>query len=205
MSEYTIPTTELDAVNELLASIQEAPITSLDEAAEQSSDAVLARQKLHLASRSVQSVGYAFNTDKCYPLAPTNAGEIEVPAGFLKASFEDYYPEDKGRFVVRGKRVYDRLKHTYNIARTLYADVTVILEYDDLPQAAKDYITKIATRAFQTQIEGETANYRFTREDIESAEVNLQNTDGDAADYNMFNAPDRTTMNIAGRFSPRSH
>lgn len=201
MSTYTIPTTELDAVNELLASIKESPITSLSDAAEQSPDATIAQSKLHLASRSVQARGWVFNTDVCYPLTPDDTDLMTyVPAGFLKASFDSIH--DKGRYVVRGRRVYDRIKHTYFIGQIVYADVTVILDYEDLPQAGKDLVTKIATRAFQQFIMGEAGDVRFTTQDIENAQVTLENTDGDIGDFNML-SNSTLSHGIASRNTPR--
>lgn len=201
MSTYTIPTTELDAVNELLASIKESPITSLADAAEQSADATIARSKLHLASRSVQARGWVFNTDLCYPLSPDDTDQMTyVPAGFLKANFDSVH--DKGRYVVRGRRVYDRIKHTYFIEQVVYADIAIILDYDDLPQAAKDLVTKIATRAFQQFILGEAGDVSFTTRDIETAQVTLENTESDIGDFNMLNES-TLSSGIANRNTPR--
>lgn len=205
MSEYTTPSTELEAVNELLASIKESPITSISEAAEQAGDATIARQKLILACKSVQARGWSWNTDIDYPLVPDAvSGETLVPLGTLKASFKDTYAEDKGTFVIRGTRVYDRRKHTYLLARTLEADITVLLEYSDMPHAAKDLVTKMATRAFQQFVLGEQSDLRFTTADIDAAYATLENTETETADFNMLTgSEDRTTYNIGLRYSPR--
>lgn len=62
------PTTELEAINAMLAALGEAPITDVDAATQ--ADVVMAVNALRDTCREVQSMGWKFNTEFGYQLAP---------------------------------------------------------------------------------------------------------------------------------------
>lgn len=62
------PTTELEAVNQMLATIMEAPINTLLGA--ESLDAQRAITTLAEVSRDLQQTGWNFNTEVAFPLLP---------------------------------------------------------------------------------------------------------------------------------------
>lgn len=86
MPEFLTPTTELEAVNAILASVGESPIAALDG---EFVDAEIARGLLTQESRAVQTEGYTFNTEADYPLAPDVEGRIFLPQNSLSFLFED--------------------------------------------------------------------------------------------------------------------
>jgi hypothetical protein len=65
------PTTELEAVNAMLASIGEAPIDTLDSATQ--ADVVMAINTLRNTAREIQSMGWRFNTEFGVQVAPNFA------------------------------------------------------------------------------------------------------------------------------------
>ena len=58
---------ELPAVNEILASVGQAPVTTLDQT---NPDVAIAYDTLINTSREVQSEGWLFNTEEYYPMTP---------------------------------------------------------------------------------------------------------------------------------------
>lgn len=195
MDSYTTPLTQLEAINMMLASIGEAPITTFSELAEQSPDAQIAQDTLAQTSRALQSEGWPFNTELEFPLSPhPTTGIVELPAGCVgvKTTY------DKGRYVERAGKLYDRTKHTFNIGKTILADMIVLLAYDDLNQPARDLIAKTACRQFQSIVQGDNAVYRFQQVDIDTARAVFENTSDDEGAYNML-THDPSTIALANR------
>ncbi|QBE66838.1 phage tail protein [Pseudoduganella lutea] len=183
MPTATTPTSELDAVNLMLQVIGESPISSLS--GPPVVDAVIAQQVLAETLREVQSQGWHFNTEKEYPLVPSfETNEISVPLNTLRV---DTIGPDQGIDVVhRGTRLYDRKKHTYEFSRTLKVDLVVLLPFEELPQAARHYITVKAARKFQARAVGSDTLYQFTQADEVEARRIFKKAEGATADHNFL-------------------
>ena len=108
------PTTKLEAVNTLLATIGESPVNSLTSGLVEAS---LAEQTLDNVSRDMQSTGWAFNTDLTFQLTPNASNEITLPANCLHVDTTSLRSSSTSDLVQRGMRMYDRIKNTYTITR----------------------------------------------------------------------------------------
>lgn len=178
-------TTKLEAVNSMLMSIGEAPVNSLDSGLD---DALIAETTLDETSKAVQKHGWFFNTEDNYPLKSDNDNEIVLPANILKLDMQTT------RYVLRGKRVYDRQEHTFKITKDLKGTVIVGLEFDDLPESAKHAIMYRAARLFQNRVVGSKVIYQFTKEDENTALTELQAEELEAGNYSIFNNADVQRM-----------
>lgn len=160
------PTSALEAVNDMLGSIGQGGVNSLE--SNESVDANIAVGILVNTSREVQERGWFFNTDYNYPLVPDADGEIKLPPGMLQ-----FEPDDsvRGRIVERSRKLYDRENHTFlfEAGTVIYGRVVWLLGFEDLPQAARTYIHRQAGRAFQSQRAPDQILYAFTREREEEA------------------------------------
>ena len=76
----TFKLTKLAAVNIILSTIGQAPLTSLNTSNPLSS---LAEQMLDEVNHALQSEGWVFNTEQDYPFTPDNNKNIEIPANVL--------------------------------------------------------------------------------------------------------------------------
>ena len=144
-------TTFLEAVNRVLQMLGEAPVNSLDGQfglAQQAEDAI------NDVSRKIQAEGWSFNTDLERLLqrdAVTN--EITVGTNVSRVRVDPFsYPDID--VVQRGSRLYDRRAGSYEFDEDLYADVTYILEWDEVPEYAHQYFTIKAGRQLQEAILG---------------------------------------------------
>lgn len=177
------PTTALEAVNMMLATIDESPVNSLEDSG--LVDAVLAVQQLTATSRKVQAKGWHWNTELEFRLArdPSN-GEIAVPKNTLKLVPTG---ADKGRIVtIRGTRLYDPVNHTFSFPAGLTANLIVFLSFDELPETARQFIALSACRKFQqTRVGSEILN-SFSMRDEVTAWSDLLNDEGEIADYNVI-------------------
>jgi hypothetical protein len=127
---------ELPAVNEILASVGQAPVTTLDQT---NPDVAIAYDTLLQVSREVQSEGWTFNKEYNYPLKPDSNKHILISNNMIQLDLtDDYRHYDSVR---RDGKLYDRTNHTFEwTEETLYGDVIWYFDWVDLPIPIKDYI-----------------------------------------------------------------
>ena len=144
-------TSFLEAVNRVLQMMGEAPINSLNG---QYGLALQAQDSLNDVSRKLQSEGWSFNTDR-EKLLQRNASTNEIAVGpNISRVVIDAYRYPALDVVQRGGKLYDRYNNTYVFDQDLYVDMTIILEWEELPEHARQYITIKAGRQLQEAILG---------------------------------------------------
>lgn len=179
-------TTKLDAVNTMLFTIGESPVNTLEGGTVV--DAVTAEQTLDRVSRQIQSEGWSFNTEKCFPLMRQAFAPfvIYVPDTALSCD-----PTDKTmNIVVRGGRLYDLDNHTFTFPDTPKIDCDIIwsLPFEDIPETARNYITIRAARIFQAgAVSSETLNSFSDRDEYE-AKARFRKTVARVRDKNLLTA-----------------
>lgn len=178
-------TTELDAINIMLGTIGEAPINSL-EAATGVVDAVTARSILNEVSVQVQEEGWHFNTEYEFVLSPElSTKEIFVPPNVIEVDASKYDRNDID-VAIRGNRLYDRKNKTFQFQQDIKADLTVLLEFNELPQAARHYITIRSARVFQQRVVGSDTLGSFTEADEARSLRAMRRYEARTADYNIL-------------------
>ena len=144
-------TSKLQAVNKALQMMGESPLNSLQGLLGLGN---LAEETLDSVSRKVQAEGWSFNTDYQMTLTrDSTTNEISVGTNVSRVVVDpyEYYDID---VVQRGSRLYDRKNNTYVFSIDLKADMTVILEWDDLPEHARVYIMHKAGKELQENMIG---------------------------------------------------
>lgn len=178
-------TSELDAINIMLGTIGESPINSLD-AATGVVDAVTARAILSEVSVQVQEEGWHFNTEYEFVLTPSlDAKEIYLPANAIEVDASAYDRNDID-VAIRGNRLYDRKNKTFQFQQDIKADLTILLEFNELPQAARHYITVRAARVFQQRVIGSDTLGSFSEKDEARALRSMRRYESKTADYNIL-------------------
>ena len=178
-------TSELDAVNILLGTIGESPINSLD-AATGVVDAVTARAILSEVSVQVQEEGWHFNTEYEFVLTPAlGTKEIYIASNTIEVDASTYDRNDID-VAIRGNRLYARKNKTYQFEQDIKADLTILLEFHELPQAARHYITIRAARVFQQRVIGSETLGSFTEQDEARALRAMRRYESKTADYNIL-------------------
>ena len=144
-------TSKLQAVNKALQMMGESPLNSLQGLLGLGN---LAEETLDSVSRKVQAEGWSFNTDYQMTLTrDSTTNEISVGTNVSRVVIDpyEYYDID---VVQRGSRLYDRKNNTYVFSIDLKADMTIILEWDDLPEHARVYIMTKAGKELQENMIG---------------------------------------------------
>lgn len=179
-----VPTTELDAVNEMLSVIGESPVNSLSGSLPQ--DAALAQNLLHRVSREVQTEGWWFNEERDYELIPDGDGYINLPSDALFCDVDPSREHSARDVVWRGTRLYDRIDQTYVFTSSLKTELIRFLAFEDLPEAARWYITVKAARKFQDRVQGSPQDHAYTEMDEIRALALLRRSDARSGDYTIF-------------------
>lgn len=178
--------TELDAVNIMLGTIGEAPINSLSPDV-LPADIQAARNILNEQSRNVQEKGWRFNTENEVEFIRDQNNGVSLGQNVLKFKQSAIQQDAQVDLVQRGLKVYDRKNHTYVLKINPKLDVTYFLSWDELPQAARQYITVKAARIFQTRSVGSDTLKQFTDQDEFEAKVAFEEAEGETAEFNIFN------------------
>ena len=143
-------TSFLDAVNRVLQMLGEASVNSLQG---QFGLAKQAEVALNDVSRTIQTEGWSFNTDLEKKLERNSSNEIELSSNVSRVVVDNLeYPDID--VVQRGDKLYDRRNNRYTFDEDLIVDMTTILEWDLLPEHARQYITIKAGRQLQEAIIG---------------------------------------------------
>ena len=182
----TTPTTKLEAVNSMLSTIGEAPVNSLTSGLV---DAETAETILNEVSRSVQAHGWNFNSEPDYTVAADTSGNVVLPTEIIRADLansETKYRSSKQEYVQRGNKMYDKIKHSFNIGKALKLDVVVLLDFEVCPEVARRYVTVKAARIFQERVVGSDSLSAMNRNDEQEALFSLREMEGDNGDYNIF-------------------
>lgn len=178
---YTLtPLTKLDAVNIMLSSMGEPQINSLDGVAV---DAQMAASLIDETSMTVQSMGWHWNRE-IHSLSPDTNGEIVLPAN--TARIDTVNGSQTTDVVQRGQRLFDVANNTYQFTDPLEVEIFVILEFEDLPLPAKNYITIRAARILQQRLLGSDTLYKFVQQDEQTAWIALQTDNAAVTDANML-------------------
>lgn len=172
-------TTLLEAVNIALACIGEQPVNSLE--GQQVGEAWMAERTLLEFHKEGQTRGWSWNMEYEYPFSRDEVSkEITVPANVISFSLDPY--RWNGRFQLRGRRVYDRVKRSYQIENgisPLSADVTWLLSWDESPEAFNRWVTIRAARVFSDRVLGSEQVFKFTALDEQQALVELNRVEFD--------------------------
>ena len=144
-------TSKLEAVNKALQMMGEAPVNSLQGLFGLGN---LAETTIDSVSRKLQTEGWSFNTDYEADLArDSTTNEISVGTSTTRVYVDPYdYPDID--VVQRGSRLYDRKNNTYEFKQDLKADITIILDWEELPEHARVYIMTKAGRELQESMIG---------------------------------------------------
>ena len=185
----TTRTSELEAVNTILATIGEAPLSSLSGSLPV--DGTIAKNVLNEINREVQSQGWHFNTHYKETLTRDTSSLIPLASNILRIELDpNIYSKSSYDIVQRDNYVYNLAKNT-NVFDTDFNNVTVVylLDFSQIPEQAKRYITIRSARVFHDRTLGATTLHKFSQEDEARALIVLKQAEASTGDYSIFDNP----------------
>ena len=176
--------TELDAVNQILSSVGQAPVTTLDL---QNPEVAIVLTTLREVNKQVQAEGWTFNVERGYTFQPdASTKEIKYPTNVLQLDLDTNVYKDQYNPVRRQGKFYDKLNHTYQWDNDIQADVTWLFEFEDVPPAIQLYITARAARLASNKMVGDTTLFQLLQEQELQTRAAAIEYDCNQADYSIF-------------------
>jgi len=156
------PTTELEAVNEMLKAIGEIPVNTLDDLG--FTDAAIARDTLRTKWRELLTRGWYFNRDSDYTFTPAADGRAVLPPNVMAVLPSNL---EERTIVPRNGLLWNATDRTDTYAQDSGPTMNVVWLFDfkNLPESARRLITVRAVTKFQTDQQGSEVNYKFTQDD----------------------------------------
>ena len=175
--------TELDAVNQILSSVGQAPVTTLDL---QNPEVSIVVNTLREQSKQVQLEGWAFNTEYDYTLARNTSNEIPFPQNALAVDANRHQHQDHYNLVKRNNKLYCRYEHTYIFDEDIHADITWFFDFQELPAAIQEYVTAKAARMCATKMVGDAQLNQLLQEQEATTRAAAIEDDCKQGDYSFF-------------------
>ena len=193
-------TTELEAINIMLAAIGEAPINSLTDTLPV--DARTAQNTLTEVNKEVQSEGWSFNTEIDVTLTRDGSNQINLPTNVLRvdANIHQHPTIDP---IQRGLKLYDRQNNKYEFDDDLICTVVYFRDFNEITEQARRYINIKAARIFVDRLIGDQGLRTYTQEDETRARAILTETDYANADHNLLRG-DPSLTSIFDTYNPSS-
>lgn len=179
-------TTKLSAINTMMSTIGEAPVNSLDS---QRSDVLTAISILEEVTREMLSYGWHFNTVDNVVMTPeAENGYIIVSSGLVRIDTEERNSSVDP--VINGGRLFNRATNSFSFSAPVKTTQVYLMEFSDIPEVGKRYITVRASRIFQDRVVGSIKQHSFTMNDEMQALARLTEYEGEIGDYSMLDSPD---------------
>ena len=176
--------TELDAVNQILSSVGQAPVTTLDL---QNPEVSIVLNTLREVNKQVQAEGWIFNTERDYTLNPdSTTNEIAYPTNALAMDTDINTQNVELDTVRRSGKLYDRMHHTYEFTKAIKANIVWLFDFTDVPPAIQQYITARAAKMCATKMIGDREVYQLLTEQEGYTRAAAVEYDCNQGDYSMF-------------------
>ena len=178
---------ELPAVNEILASVGQAPVTTLDQT---NPDVAIAYDTLLNVSREVQAEGWTFNTEEYYPMTPDANGEIPIPNNILQIDLHDE-KDNQYETIRRSGKLYEKINHTFDWTTltgwdTVRCDIVWLFDWVDLPRPMQDYIVAKAAAIVSSRIVGDGQQYQILMQKEQYNRALAMEYECNQGDYTFF-------------------
>ena len=184
---------ELPAVNQILQSCGQAPVTTLDQT---NPDVAIAYQTLLEVSREVQAEGWSFNKELNYDMLPDSNNEILIPNNMLQIDASKNAANAQLNVIRRSGKLYDKAKHTYTFTKKVVCDITWLFDWVDIPTPIADFITNKAATTVSSRIVGDPNQYEMLQQKEGMSRALAMEYECNQGDYTFFGHPgDTNTYN----------
>ncbi len=180
---------ELPAVNQILQSCGQAPVTTLDQT---NPDVAIAYQTLLEVSREVQAEGWSFNTEFHYEMTPDTNKQILIPNNMLQVDLSHNAANLDKDVIRRSGKLYDKVKHTYTFTKKVECDIVWLFDWVDLPVPIQDFITSRAATQVSSRIVGDGNQYQILQQKEAFARAMAMEYECNQGDYTYFGHSGKT-------------
>lgn len=164
----------LDVVNGCLASMGESPLNSLSDPHSFRGAAIATLER---KSREIQARGWWFNTEHLEISPSPVDSRLYLPGDVIELQSAN------GRYVQRGRLVYDTLEGTTQFNSPLQVSIVRLVPFPDVPEIVAQYIYAATVVRFQAEYDGDSEKGRLLQRDevMAMAKANSADTRNSAA------------------------
>ena len=199
--EVSAPT-DLSAVNRMLASVGQAPITSIDTQevtingviteVQTNPEVAIAINTLAEVSREVQSMGWTFNTEYnvVYNPDPVRNNRIQVPFNVLQMDASTNIPSQRGMDTIRKNGfIWDKIAQTDSFTGPIQFDLIFMMDWNDMPIPIQDYVVAKASALFSQRVIGDPQQYALLEQKANECSIYALEYETSQGDYTFFGQP----------------
>ncbi len=184
----TNATKELPAINQILSSCGQAPVTTLDQT---NPDVAIAYDTLLQVNRETQAEGWTFNREPHYEFVPDSNNEITIPNNILQLKLSETGTNGQYDGTRRNGKLYDRLHHRYTWPDHSKVECDVIWEFDwvDIPEPIQNFIVSRAAAITSQRIVGDPTQYEMLQAQEAYARSTALEYETSQGNYTIFGHP----------------
>ena len=183
----TNATQELPAINQILTSCGQAPVTTLDQT---NPEVAIAYETLLQVSREIQAEGWTFNREYHYEFTKDNNDEILIPNNVLQIKLTENAQNTPYHAIRRSGKLYDRQNHRYTCEYShIESDVVWYFDWIDLPEPIQNYITSRAATLVSGKIVGDDDQYARLQQQEALARATALEYETQQGQFTMFGHP----------------
>ena len=140
-------------------------------------------------TNSLQAEGWTFNTERGYPFTPDGNGHIVIPENVLQIDAGYFSNNDT---VQRQGKLYNKRTHSYKFDEKQELDVVWLIEFDDMPDAFKNYVAMRAANLYAGRAVGSAEAVKFGEREEFAARAAMLEYETQQGDYSMLGAADNS-------------
>ena len=182
--------TELSAVNSILGSIGQSPITQLKNATgaliSTNPEISFIYNLLVETTKDVLNEGWHFNTEEHIEIQPDANKNILIPTNMLRYDIHDGQMFRDRDVVKREGKLYNKVDHTFEFSSPVFIDATYLYDFEDVPSAFQRYIIAKASTRAATQLVGDVNLVKLLQTQEAQTRANVMEYDTQQGDHNFF-------------------
>ena len=183
--------TELSAVNSILGSIGQSPITALANGDLNlgNPEVALIHNLLMECNKDVQNEGWHFNKEDHVKVERDANGQFLVPKDYLRMDIHEGQVDRNRDVVVRNGKIYDNVLHTDVFTKDFYFDITRLYAFVDVPPVIQRYIIACAAIRAASQLVSSTELVKLLTLNQKTTRANATEYDCEMGDHSFFGWP----------------
>ena len=178
--------TELSAVNSILGSIGQSPITALNF---DNPEISFIHNILTEVTKDVLNEGWHFNTEDHVKVSPDASGQIPVPVNYLRYDLTEGQFDKHMDLVKRNGVLYDLVDHTDVFDHDLNLDIVYLYNFTDIPSVFQRYIISRASTRAATQLVSNKELTTLLQQQEVLARATLIEYETQQGDHSFFGIP----------------
>ena len=194
--------TELSAVNSILGSIGQSPVTTLGTVTTDATNTgqeivntyanpqiALIHNLLMEVTKDVQNEGWHFNKEDNVKISPDANGNFLIPNDYLRFDVHGGLYDRNRDVVKKNGKLYDNVHHTDVFTQDFYFDITYLRNFEDIPSAIQRYIIARASVRAATQLVSNSDLVQLLQLEEAKTLATAHEYDWEQGDHSFFGFP----------------